>query len=763
MKIKKFLPLITILTGTFTYASAEEIDLPAIMNSQPQKSLTDDADVKTIMPAPNEQKKVNGRPVIFNSLLFGADIAGKLEAAHASYTSILATRNLDEGLGLKVINNVQHYTPPPPPAPSVKQIYLGTIIYRSSDDVTAWVNNEKYKLGDTKKDLTLISANEKEVRLVYDLSKYGYNFEDERLKDHPDVVVDKEKKTLTFSLIPNHRLDIDVMEFYAGKYYPVQKPGGSGLPIGGIINNVQQHQTTFQNRGPIAQNPLRPDNIALPQPFNRPGMQNNMGNQGMNPNQMNRPGVPGQQGMNQNNQMNRPGMTGQQGMQNNMGQQGVNPNNQRMTRQGMPNPQAAASPINRQGVAQPQGMNPNNQMNGQGMPNNIAQPGMNNQGMNGQGMNNQMPRQPNVPPQNMPMNQGQGNIVPNMQGATMNNPALANAKVASAAAVHGAPSTMISSKILAVMIEQSRSQGKINSAASPTKKRMLEVANLLLAVRDPISMALIQKLSSVKNDAEVTDVANKLNGLNRKTEAGYVTELMSLATQGSPAQSSSTNNDAARLKSQQEEKEAEEYWKNRHAMGEEEFLRRQTAQREAYMKEQEQKQKESQAAFFQKFDDDLKNKTPQQREKEAVAQMSPEDRAKYLESKKKWESLTPAQQQQATEELITKLKNGGTSPQQKDSMLGAMAPAMMMLGKAAVISQKFEEKESKMRPEAKAIIDKAVQQKGPAAKQAVVLALQELRQKGMNSEAAELDKFMAEMDSWEKEAAASGWKETPQQ
>ncbi len=387
MQIRKLLPAILICSGITAHANAEEINVPDVINSKPQKSISEEVTAEDMLPSVDETVKINSRPVIFNSLLFDPETAEKLQKAYEAYYEILATRELDDAGGnLRTDMPVREIVPKLPEP--VRQVYLGSIIYDSPKEVTAWINDEKYKLGDDKNSITLISAEPDRVQLVYDLSNFNFNFKDGRLDAVTEVKIDKEKKQLTFWLTSNHRLDLNVMRTFAGKTYHAEV---LGLPIGATPEAPV-------NRGPSPMQQMRGGGMNMqprpgvnyPAPLNAQG-QNNMqmppslqymqGNPQRSPDMVQVPGS-----MNNNidapnnarQQMNGPQQMIQNQMQsrqggNNSGMQQSNPMRQMMNNV-QPNNRPAGNPMN--------GQTNNQMMNSQAGQMNSQKVAVNAQGMN---------------------------------------------------------------------------------------------------------------------------------------------------------------------------------------------------------------------------------------------------------------------------------------------------------------------------------------------------------------------------------------------
>ena len=526
----------------------KQIDIPAIINSQPQKSLTEEMATPVLVPA-DKDKKINSRPVIFNSLFFDTKTAEKLEKAHDAYSAILATRQLDDAGGnLRsddiVVKAIEPALPPP-----IRQVYLGSIIYNSPTDVSAWVNERRYKVGDTYKDIQMTSAGPDRVELVYNLSKTNFNFDDARVGQNSLVKVDKEKKELTFALMPNHRLDLDFMKILAGKSYTAQKPAGFS-PVGEPPKAPTPipGQMSGQMRGQMGQGMQRPG-VSFPAPLGTPGtvggVMNNQGRplgngmtggqirglsqnidgqmMGQIPSQIPVPMGANQQmnnmGMQPQNMQRQPNMTADQI---NQAQQNMRGANQQMNAQGRPNMQgnpqmnAQGRPLqnmgnpnmNNQGqrpmmpqqqMRGPQNMNPqmNMQMNQQGRP-------------NPQGMNPQMNMQGRPNPQNM--NPAMNNMQNNMQrppNAPLNAPRNGNMQPGQGPSNPNAGPGQPPAQAAA------QAEQQLRTAAAKFDEKTKGAINKALSGKDKTALAqLVQSLRASGKNQEAQQVQNYLSAMN---------------------------------------------------------------------------------------------------------------------------------------------------------------------------------------------------------------------------------------------------------
>lgn len=264
MQIKLLTTAILSLTLISANALSQEIDLPDILSKQPEKSIATGQAPIIILPGTDDDLsgKEKDRPVIFNSLFFNLNKAASLETAHAMYKQILSTRQLEDANATKEFV-MQKAAPPPPPPPPLGTIYLGSVIYKSPQDILVWVNGQKYELGETKDDLTVLKATEDGAVVEWALAGYNFNFNDPKIGANPLVRVNKEKQTLTFPLKINQRLDVGEMKFFAGKNYSIPRTVPVNVNPGGMPGAMPPGMP-----GQKADlNPQRPESITLPQPL----------------------------------------------------------------------------------------------------------------------------------------------------------------------------------------------------------------------------------------------------------------------------------------------------------------------------------------------------------------------------------------------------------------------------------------------------------------------------------------------------------------
>jgi len=295
----RLLALTTCAMTFFCNAAYAEtkVPLPDIIGSAPQKTIAENPEAATsVKGAAN-----GGQPFIINSLFFNSAESAMLEREHSIYISALLKTNLDN------MDNVDGQTEqvivPQLPSVRVKQIYLSSIMYSPNGGSVVWINNRKFKEGESFSDLTVKKISPDSASMSWDLSGFSFDYSKPEFKQQKAVKIDEANKRLTFELRPNSRLDVNEMKILSGKTYaaPIKRvptptpmnPTANGAVTNPVanrpmpsINNMPQRSMTAPENMNMRGSPNNPTQMpaAMP-PFNS-SLANQGGNRAANQNGM---------------------------------------------------------------------------------------------------------------------------------------------------------------------------------------------------------------------------------------------------------------------------------------------------------------------------------------------------------------------------------------------------------------------------------------------------------------------------------------------
>lgn len=201
------------LCATLTALAETKISAPEILGSEPYK---------TFQNSDGKNNNLESDRFIMNSLIFNAQESRMLAREHSIYRRMLISNEINDMGG---INSNKRMPDIPAPEVKINQIYLSSVMYAPNGESVAWINNQKYKKGDSNNDITLVDVQGDSAKITWDLSKYRFNFNDPKIQQQKTILADNKSKTLTFTLKPNTRLSVAEMKILSGKTYraPVKK------------------------------------------------------------------------------------------------------------------------------------------------------------------------------------------------------------------------------------------------------------------------------------------------------------------------------------------------------------------------------------------------------------------------------------------------------------------------------------------------------------------------------------------------------------